>query len=77
MRWEVIAAIAASATFILSLVLFVIVPVIQRHTRSKLLSRIIELKDNAIGMQNDNNRTLTEEELDKFKSCVARIISHP
>ncbi len=70
MCWEVIAAIASSATFILSIALFILVPIIQRHVRSKPLSLIIELKDKAIKIQNQYNRILTKEELDEFKKEV-------
>jgi len=70
MCWEVIAACSASAGIIFSVVYFVIIPFALRRRRSKPLARIIELKDEAIKIQNDNNKTLSDAELTTFKQEV-------
>ena len=74
MCWEVTAAIAASVGVILTVILFLVKPAIQRCRFKTPLKRISNIKDRAIELQNANmGRNLENDELEKFKSEVTKL----
>jgi hypothetical protein len=72
MCWAVAAAIAASAGLLFSIFIFIF-PHIQRRKRRPCLSKIKELKREAIKLQNEHCRALGSKELDVFKTKVRSV----
>lgn len=70
MSWDSVAAIAASATLVFSVIVFGVLPKLQKSKWRKILPKIIELKDKAVCIQNDYWRNLSPDELSKFHKEV-------